>query len=1513
MKYTTKMLALLLVLVMTVGVMAPAFAAEAPAAPSILDELTLPEAEEAAYADDEYVSVIVELASAAVMEVEEFADEYAANSVGFSMSSTAAEYRAQLANEQDSIQAQIAEVAEGALFRYSYTNLINGFNAYVQYGDIDAIKAIDGVSGVYLTQQYSAEDLWDDTTEFEFVSLEEYEARYGSVGVELADDPSADLHVDGSGYQTQLGLHATWDNGYTGAGKVAAIFDSGFYTDNQWFHYYDLAALQKQFPELNLDTDVNGGTVRTEAGIKQILMANKGTMNIWQSFWNDWFHSWEEQYPDELDSGFGENVGAKIEAGEFFVNDKIPFNVDYANGDFNTWIEPKTDDVDHNPAFTSVSNHGTHVAGIVAGNAGPDKEALSAVKGSAPDAQLFCFKIFKEQDGYGQEGDEDVFAALDDAVTLGVNVFNLSLGIPNGFSTYNNVAQAGYQRAYNSARNAGISIAVSAANDYREERSGALVNGYTTQIPNNSSVGASTSLFSPFTVASAQGIGYNAYNSSNYALTTATFMAGETEVAKVENLRDCNGPLSLGEEFTEAVELVWAGTKAEIAEAAAEAYVGKVAVVVYEGDYTVSGDALDKGAVATVMINNSNSNSNMSEIYLAAGSCFGRVKSSIGETLKAALAEGTVTVSFVTNDNDRQTSAARTYADNGPSGFTSWGVTEALRLTPDIMAPGGNILAAGSSHPNQLSVKSGTSMASPAMCGAFLLAQQYVDTLIADGGLLDDQVKAGTLEYATLVDNIIGSTALPYMPYDRASSVRELMRETEEGRYQGYYSPRRQGAGMAQLDKATATKTYLTSTMEVGYNLVTGESQRAKIELGELGMAQEFTMQYKVVNFDTVAHTYQVETALQTDATTVDGNGRTNIVTYGNYGDDVDTIEEAVITVEGVEGGSVVAASANINRFAEDCAATTVKVPAKSTAVVTVKVTLADMAAYDAAYPNGMFLEGYVFMDDNTRNAVAIDLSIPFIGFRGEWNDAPIFDYMNAYESRDNKAVSDLDYPIWHVDTLNTMNAETGVAVLGANQFTGAKLPYSGNHHNNYYNRVRNLRSYLDTLRNDGNMAGEWVSFSPNGDGWADDVYAQFALLRNAKMLGVKIVDAEGNLVKDLGYEWEYFECLASDGNESQTIQTTAYDKYGHALNWDGTNANGEKVADGQYYYQMSAVIESDYLDLVNADEVRAELNAFIKSLERTESLVNGPELQSIKDKLDALVGDQAKALLDNTVHTTTMPVKVDTVAPAIEAAYMEGVFTVNVSDEVGVQAVAMYYDGQQVGETVLINATEGTASFDVAALGEVDESLVEVQAVDFAMNVASANAAESKVVLELGMTAGADVTVDDKSVEFGVTAAKAANLATVTLKFEVNDVVANPVAVAAAGWNIITQTFEDGILEVVMFNVDGLTTIDAANILTITGDVVKVGKATVTLVDAVPSIYVGESEAYAEYVIVNGTATVNVNYSNFDVNRDGTVNQLDLTRAQRFFGKADDVCDVNDDGVVDIADIVMILNNYSK
>ena len=64
---------------------------------------------------------------------------------------------------------------------------------------------------------------------------------------------------------------------------------------------------------------------------------------------------------------------------------------------------------------------------------------------------------------------------------------------------------------------------------------------------------------------------------------------------------------------------------------------------------------------------------------------------------------------------------------------------------------------------------------------------------------------------------------------------------------------------------------------------------------------------------------------------------------------------------------------------------------------------------------------------------------------------------------------------------------------------------------------------------------------------------------------------------------------------------------------------------------------------------------------------------------------------------------------------------------------------------------------------------------------------------------------------------------------------------------------------------------------------------------------------------LANAAVTTEVTYSVYDVNQDGTVNQLDITRAQRFFGKSDDLADVDNSGEVDITDLVLILNNYSK
>ena len=70
----------------------------------------------------------------------------------------------------------------------------------------------------------------------------------------------------------------------------------------------------------------------------------------------------------------------------------------------------------------------------------------------------------------------------------------------------------------------------------------------------------------------------------------------------------------------------------------------------------------------------------------------------------------------------------------------------------------------------------------------------------------------------------------------------------------------------------------------------------------------------------------------------------------------------------------------------------------------------------------------------------------------------------------------------------------------------------------------------------------------------------------------------------------------------------------------------------------------------------------------------------------------------------------------------------------------------------------------------------------------------------------------------------------------------------------------------------------------------------------------------YDPYGVIssNGAVFRYSDYSRYDVNRDGVVNQLDITRVQRYYGEYDPICDVNGDGIVDINDLILVLNNFS-
>ena len=179
------------------------------------------------------------------------------------------------------------------------------------------------------------------------------------------------------------------------------------------------------------------------------------------------------------------------------------------------------------------------------------------------------------------------------------------------------------------------------------------------------------------------------------------------------------------------------------------------------------------------------------------------------------------------------------------------------------------------------------------------------------------------------------------------------------------------------------------------------------------------------------------------------------------------------------------------------------------------------------------------------------------------------------------------------------------------------------------------------------------------------------------------------------------------------------------------------------------------------------------------------------------------------------------------------------------------------------------------------------------------------------------EVTVETTELSYTLTASDAIDLATATLTFEVSGLV-DPVVEGAEGWDVLTQSYENGVLTAIVFHKAGVS--GEADMVTVSGATTgETGAVSVVLTEAVLSAYVGNGEAFVSAVMGDVEAVTEVKYSTYDVNRDGTVDQLDITRAQRCYSKtaADEgwnpLADVNSDGKVDIEDLILIMNNYSK
>ena len=609
---------------------------------------------------------------------------------------------------------------------------------------------------------------------------------------------------------------------------------------------------------------------------------------------------------DEVAALIGDTRASGMQTGltasDVYINEKVPYSFDYADGD--------------SDVYPIASDHGTHVAGIIAGKD-------ETITGVAPNAQLCIMKTFSDVETSARSS--WILAALDDCVVLGVDVINMSLGTDCGFSR--EMDKEAISGVYDRIRAAGISIVAAASNSYNStyssEKNGNL--GLTSN-PDSATVGSPSTYKGALSVASISG------TKTPYLLfgeTIIYFLESSDRVAEEKNFYDDILPDGVDEMEIEFITIPGAGRSADYT---GIDVTGKIALVA-RGSTTFeekANVAQAKGAAGIIIYNNVS----------------GDIKMNVGDT--------TIAVASIRQDDGEMLAAAgkgvlsiKRSQTSGPfmSDFSSWGPTPDLQLKPEITAHGGSILSAvpGQSYDRI----SGTSMATPNMSGVTALLRQYVKANFPDKA--DDPVAV-----TAFVNQLLMSTA------DVVYNTNGLP-----------YSPRKQGAGLANLKNSAATSAFIQT-----YDRKTGEvMDKSKIELGDDPQRTGvYTLKFAINNFGTAALTYDVSALVMTEGVsdTKTNQGETTVTEQGYI------LNGATVSVTSVTGGTQSGSS--------------VTVAGGKVAEVTVTITLsdADKKYMDDSFENGMYVEGFLIL--TAKEGTTVNLGAPYLAFYGDWTEAPIMD-----------------------------------------------------------------------------------------------------------------------------------------------------------------------------------------------------------------------------------------------------------------------------------------------------------------------------------------------------------------------------------------------------------------------------------------------------------------------------------------------------------------------------------------
>lgn len=581
---------------------------------------------------------------------------------------------------------------------------------------------------------------------------------------------------------------------------------------------------------------------------------------------------------------------------------------------------------------------------------------------------------------------------------------------------------------------------------------------------------------------------YNAHNNLTYAeypdnaiVASPSTLEASLSVASVDNVKSTSYYMLLGEEklaYNNAVNSA-TSTPYDILDTMDGKTLEYVMVpgLGEEADY----EGLDvTGKIAVVQrggLNFGTKAENASKAGAAACIIYDNVNGAIINAALESFFIPTVTVTKIAGAklaaaSEKKVSFSKEYyglVDNpvggGVSSFSSKGPAPDLSIKPEISAPGGNILSSVLGAADAYEVYSGTSMATPHMAGEAALLRQYIEKNYPD-------VKGEAL--GDLVNSLLMSTASPSRELDGT-----------------YYPVRRQGAGVANIANAIESGAYLS---------VEG-SKRPKAEVGS-SKDGVYTYTATVHNMTGEAKSYTVDTTAMIETITVI-NGE-NFASNSNR--DL-TADEVTITYTGLTADNKITAPAN----------------GEATFSVKIELTAAGKQAYQDNFPNGSYVEGFTFLTADE----GVSLSLPVLGFYGDWNSLKVF--QGTYD----EGPANITYSV-----LADVNAALSGNYVGVNSRTDA-------------------------------FARRWMGFGPARGGRT--LVHQSSLLRNSEAYQITVKNAKGETMWDSGdlgaVRKTYITVTQTGYQATATLVQKGWN--GRLPGADGSYNAGDWAPEGEYTFSV--------------------------------------------------------------------------------------------------------------------------------------------------------------------------------------------------------------------------------------------------------------------------------------------------------------------------------------------------------